>query len=147
MRKILFLLILISSTNIIYAEIPEKYLSLKNNIVNVRYGPGFNYPIKYVYKKKYLPIKIIDQKENFRKIIDLKKNSGWIHISQLTRQNSLIILENKILFKNPSIFSKPIVKLKEGRLLIITKCKYNWCKVKTGNFKGWVRVENSWGLN
>jgi len=145
MRKILFLLILISLSNIIYAEIPEKYLSLKNNIVNVRYGPGFNYPIKYVYKKKYLPVKVIDQKENFRKIIDLKKNSGWIHISQLTKQNSLIILENKILFKKPSIFSKPIIKLKEGRLLIITKCKYNWCKVKTEKYIGWLNAKNVWG--
>ena len=62
---------LISLSNIIYAEIPEKYLYLKNNIVNVRYCPGFNYPIKYVYKKKYLPVKVFDLKENFRKIIDL----------------------------------------------------------------------------
>ena len=145
MKKIFFLLILISFSNIIYADISKKYLSLKNNIVNVRYGPGFNYPIKYVYKKKYLPVKIIDQKENFRKIIDFKKNSGWIHISQLTKPNSLIILENKILFKKPSKFSKPIAKLKKGRLLLITKCKYNWCKVKTDNYKGWIENKEVWG--
>ena len=145
MKKIFFLLILISFSNIIYADISKKYLSLKNNIVNVRYGPGFNYPIKYVYKKKYLPVKIIDQKENFRKIIDFKKNSGWIHISQLTKPNSLIILENKILFKKPSKFSKPIAKLKKGRLLLITKCKYNWCRVKTDNYKGWIENKEVWG--
>jgi SH3-like domain-containing protein len=145
MKKIFFLLILISFSNIIYADIPNKYLSLKNNIVNVRYGPGLNYPIKYVYKKKYLPVKIIDQKENFRKIIDFKKNSGWIHISQLTKPNSLIILENKILFKKPSKFSKPIAILKKGRLLLITKCKYNWCRVKTDNYKGWIKNKEVWG--
>ena len=145
MKKIFFLLILISFSNIIYADIPKKYLSLKNNIVNVRYGPGLNYPIKYVYKKKYLPVKIIDQKENFRKIIDFKKNSGWIHISQLTKPNSLIILENKILFKKPSKFSKPIAKLIKGRLLLITKCKYNWCRVKTDNYKGWIKNKEVWG--
>ena len=145
MKKIFCLLILISFSNIIYADIPKKYLSLKNNIVNVRYGPGLNYPIKYVYKKKYLPVKIIDQKENFRKIIDFKKNSGWIHISQLTKPNSLIILENKILFKKPSKFSKPIAKLIKGRLLLITKCKYNWCRVKTDNYKGWIKNKEVWG--
>ena len=145
MKKIFFLLILISFSNIIYADISKNYLSLKNNIVNVRYGPGLNYPIKYVYKKKYLPVKIIDQKENFRKIIDFKKNSGWIHISQLTKPNSLIILENKILFKKPSKFSKPIAKLKKGRLLLITKCKYNWCRVKTDNYKGWIENKEVWG--
>ena len=55
------------------------FLSLKNNKVYVRYGPGLNYPIKYIYKKKFLPVKVIDKKENFRRIIDHKKNSGWIH--------------------------------------------------------------------
>ncbi len=51
---------------------------LKNDKVNVRYGPSFDYPIKYIYKKINLPVKVIDKKENFRRIIDNKKNGGWI---------------------------------------------------------------------
>jgi SH3-like domain-containing protein len=145
MKKKIFILLLIFFSNIIYADIPKKYLSLKNKLVNVRYGPSFNYPIKYVYKKKYLPIEIIDKKENFRRIIDFKKNSGWIHISQLKKSNSLIILENKILFKKPSKYSKPLVKLEKGRLLIIKKCKNKWCQVTTDNYKGWIDTNNIWG--
>jgi len=145
MKKIFSILLLIFFSNIIYADIPKKYLSLKNKLVNVRYGPSFNYPIKYVYKKKYLPIEIIDKKENFRRIIDFKKNSGWIHISQLKKSNSLIILENKILFKKPSRFSKPLAKLEKGRLLIIKKCKNKWCQVTTDNYKGWIDTNNIWG--
>ena len=145
MKKKIFILLLIFFSNIIYADIPKKYLSLKNKLVNVRYGPSFNYPIKYVYKKKYLPIKIIDKKENFRRIIDCKKNNGWIHISQLKKSNSLIILENKILFKKPSKFSKPLAKLEKGRLLIIKKCKNKWCQVTTDNYKGWIDTNNIWG--
>jgi hypothetical protein len=57
----------------------EIFLSLKKNKVNVRYGPSFESPIKYIYKKINLPIKQIDKKENWRRIIDLKNNSGWIH--------------------------------------------------------------------
>ena len=76
----------------------DTFLSLKNNKVNVRFGPGFDYPIKFIYKKKFLPIKVIDKKENFRRIIDHKKNSGWIHISQLKKLNSLVALEDKIIF-------------------------------------------------
>ena len=145
MKKNFYILLLIFFSNIIYADIPKKYLSLKNKLVNVRYGPSFNYPIKYVYKKKYLPIEIIDKKENFRRIIDFKKNSGWIHISQLKKSNSLIILENKILFKKPSKFSKPLAKLEKGRLLIIKKCKNKWCQVTTDNYKGWIDTTNIWG--
>ena len=145
MKKKIFLLFLIFFSTIIYADIPKKYLSLKIKLVNVRYGPGFDYPIKYVYKKKYLPVEVIDKKENFRRIIDFKKNSGWIHISQLKKSNSLIILENKILFKKPSRFSKPLAKLEKGRLLIIKKCKNKWCQVTTDNYKGWIDTNNIWG--
>ena len=56
----------------------DNFVMLKNNKVNVRYGPSFEYPIKYIYLKKNLPIKIIDEKENFRRILDHKNNSGWI---------------------------------------------------------------------
>tara|TARA_B100000035_G_scaffold295402_1_gene286460 strand:+ start:183 stop:626 length:444 start_codon:yes stop_codon:yes gene_type:complete len=121
------------------------YLSLKKNKVNVRYGPSLESPIKYIYKKINLPIKQIDKKENFRRIIDHKKNSGWIHLSQLKKINSVIPLEDKILFKKPSNFSKPLAKIKKGRVLIIQKCEKNWCKVETNKFKGWIKNKNVWG--
>ena len=124
----------------------EIFLSLKKNKVNVRYGPSFESPIKFVYKKINLPIKQIDKKENWRRIIDSKNNSGWIHWSQLKKINSIILLEDKILFKNSSNFSNPLAKIKEGRLLIVQKCEGEWCKVKTKKIKGWIKVDNVWGL-
>ena len=124
----------------------ETFLSLKKNKVNVRYGPSFESPIKYIYKKIHLPIKQIDKKENWRRIIDLKNNSGWIHVSQLKKVNSLIPLEDKILFKNPSNFSRPIAMIKEGRVLIIKKCEVNWCNVKTKKISGWIKSKNIWGI-
>ena len=125
----------------------EIFLSLKKNKVNVRYGPGFEYPIKYVYKKINLPIKQIDKKENFRRIIDLKNNSGWIHVSQLKKVNSIIPKIDKILFKKPTNFSQPLAKIEKGRVLLVKSCNDKWCKVTTGNFSGWIKIENSWGLN
>ena len=125
----------------------ETFLSLKKDKVNVRYGPGFEYPIKYIYKKINLPIKQIDKKENFRRIIDLKNNSGWIHVSQLKKINSIIPKEDKILFSKPSNFSKPLAKIEKGRVLLLQNCTEKWCKVKTESFKGWIRIENTWGLN
>ncbi len=145
MQKIfntLFILtILISSS---FAE--ETFLSLKKNKVNVRYGPNFKSDVKYVYKKINLPIKQIDKKENFRRIIDLKNNSGWIHISQLKKSNSVIATKDKILFKKPTSYAKPIAQIKKGRLLILQKCEKKWCKIKSDNFEGWIKTNNVWGL-
>ena len=131
--------------NIVSANENDYYLILKNNKVNVRIGPGFNYQIKYIYKKKNLPIKVIDKKENFRRIIDFKKNSGWIHISQLKKGKSLILLKDQILFSKPTRYSKPIIKISKGRLLLVKKCKKKWCRVKTENYTGWIKSEKVWG--
>ena len=112
-KLIFFVLIFLYQFNLFASD--NYFLMLKNNKVNVRYGPSFDYPIKYIYKKKYLPVEVIDKKENFRKILDHKKNSGWIHISQLKKINSFIVLEDQLMFKKPSKFSRPIAKIKCGR--------------------------------
>ena len=123
----------------------DLFLSLKKNKVNVRYGPSFDSPIKFVYKKINLPIKQIDKKENWKRIIDLKNNSGWIHTSQLKPISAIITLEDKILFNKSSNFSKPLAKIQKGRLLLIQKCRLEWCKIKSGRFKGWIKIDNIWG--
>ena len=128
-----------------YSEEKKTFLMLKNYKVNVRYGPSFDYPIKYIYKKISLPVQLIDKKDNFRRIIDHKKNTGWIHISQLKKSKSLITTSVKILFKKPTKYSKPIAKLDTGRLLLIQKCEKKWCNVKTEKFSGWIDKNNIWG--
>ncbi len=128
------------------ANAENVFLSLKKNKVNVRYGPSFDSPIKFIYKKINLPIKQIDKKENWRRIIDSKNNSGWIHWSQLKKANSIIPLEDKILFKKPSNFSIPLAKVEKGKILILKKNNGNWCKIKTEKFSGWVTSKNMWGL-
>ena len=131
---------------ITFSVAEETFVSLKKNKVNVRYGPSFDSDIKYVYKKINLPLKQIDQKENFRRIIDLKNNSGWIHISQLKKNNSVITIQNKVLFKKPSSFTKPIAQIEKGRLLIVDKCLEKWCKIKSGDNEGWIKTNDIWGL-
>ena len=144
-KNLIISLILISFSLINSTYSNEIFLSLKKNKVNVRYGPGFNFPVKYFYEKKNLPIKQIDQKDNFRRIIDYKKNSGWIHVSQLKKVNSVITTKDKILFKKSTIFSEPIAKIEKGRLLIIKKCEDKWCKIRTQKFEGWIKKNNLWG--
>ena len=121
------------------------FLMLKNEKVNVRYGPSFDYPVKFIYRKKFLPVEIIDKKENFRRIIDHKRNSGWIHISQLQKSKSLVALNDTNIFKKASKFSKPLAKIKSGRLLLVKKCEKDWCKIQTEEYSGWVENRDLWG--
>jgi len=123
-----------------------KFLSLKNSQVNLRLGPSFEYPIKLTYNKKYLPIIILDRSETWRKIKDFENNSGWVHISQLSKKQTAInYKDNSILFKKPTIFSKPLARLEVGRLVLIKKCNLKWCKISSGNFNGWIDKNFLWG--
>ena len=144
-KIIIFFLFFINLSNVFAKD--EYFRTLRNETVNLRQGPSFDYPIKIFYKKKFLPVLVLDKSDNFRKIRDHENNSGWIHISQLSKKKAAIVIgKDLIMFKNPTIFSNPIVILKEGRLVKINKCEESWCKVSSDDFKGWVKNENLWGL-
>ena len=149
-RKYLISTIIISLVLFIFSETiadeDKNFLSLKNNKVNLRQGPSFDYPIKLTYNKKFLPIQIIDKSETWKKIKDYNSNTGWIHISQLSKKKTALnIKKNSILFKKSTIYSKPIAKLEIGRLVLIKKCKVKWCKISSGTFSGWVYKNSLWG--
>ena len=146
MPIIFFFLILLLQLQNVYSN-TEDFRTLRNEKVNLRQGPSFDYPIKIFYKKKFLPVLVLDRSDNFRKIRDHENNTGWIHISQLSKKKAAIVIdESSILFSASTLYSNPIAILKKGRLVKINKCRNDWCKIKTGNFKGWVKKESLWGL-
>ena len=141
----LILFFLFMPNTFLYSE-GEYFLTLRNEKVNLRQGPSFKHPIKIFYKKKYLPVLIQDRSDNFRKIRDHENNSGWIHISQLSKKKAAISVdEGLIVFKNPTIYSKPLAILDKGRLCLVSKCEKEWCKIKVDNYKGWVKKNDLWG--
>ena len=145
MRLIVFLFLLLPYGNLYSMD--EYFLTLRNDKVNLRQGPSFDYPVKIFYKKKFLPVLIQDKSDNFRKIRDHENNSGWIHISQLSKKKAAITIDDDlVLFSNSTIYSNPIAILKKGRLVRINKCKDEWCKIKSGEYKGWLQKKKSLGI-
>ncbi len=125
----------------------EYFLTLRYEKVNLRQGPSRDYPVKIFYKKKFLPVLVQDKSENYRKIRDHENNTGWIHVSQLSKKKAAIVIDEElIMFQNPTIYSKPIVILKKGRLTNIIKCREDWCKTRSDKYKGWIKKDGLWGL-
>ena len=136
--------LLFGLNNFLFAE--EYFLTLRNNTVNLRQGPSFDYSVKIFYKKKYLPVLIQDISGNWRKIKDHENNTGWIHRTQLSKKKSGLTIDDEvIIFKNPTIFSKPLVVLQKGRLCLVSKCKDKWCKIKVEKYSGWIKKNSLWG--
>ena len=141
---ILFIILIFSSK--LLANENNYFLTLRSDKVNVRLGPAFEYPVKFVYKKKYFPLLIVEKSDVWRKVSDLNYNTGWIHISKLSKKKSAIVINDKtVLFKKPTKYSNPIATMAKGRLLLIKKCKKNWCKITTGEFSGWIEKNYLWG--
>ena len=146
MNKVLIFIFILSLTSIDFLIADEYFSTLRYNNVNLRQGPSKDYPIKIFYKKKYLPVLVQDISDNWRKIRDHENNSGWIHLSQLSKKKAAITIDDQvIMFKNATIFSKPLVVLEKGRLCLISKCIEEWCKIKTNKYKGWIKKKSLWG--
>ena len=146
-KKIFLALCFLFFSNLSLYSSEEYFLTLRNDKVNLRQGPSFKYPIKIFYKKKYLPVLVQDKSDNFRKIRDHENNTGWVHISQLSKKKAAITIDEDVLvFNKPSIYSTPKVILKKGRLCMIKKCRDEWCKINVDKFKGWIKKESLWGL-
>tara|TARA_B100000212_G_C27103004_1_gene417236 strand:- start:174 stop:617 length:444 start_codon:yes stop_codon:yes gene_type:complete len=145
LKKLIFIILFFFSFQSINAE--EYFLTLRNEKVNLRQGPSFDYPIKLFYKKRYLPVLIQDKYENFRKIRDHENNSGWIHISQLSKKKAAIVIDQQTyIYSGNTIYSKPLAIAEVGKHLLIKKCKDQWCKIKLSNLKGWIKKDSLWGL-
>ena len=146
MSKGIILTFILVFTSVNFLSADEYFLTLRFNNVNLRQGPSFDYPVKIFYKKKYLPVLVQDTYDNFRKIKDHENNTGWIHRSQLSKKKVALTLDDKVvMFKNSTIFSKPLVVLEKGRLCLISKCKGDWCKIKVEEYSGWVKKQMLWG--
>ena len=128
-------------------EIP-RYVSLKSNDANIRVGPSKNYPIKIKYIKKYYPLKVLEEYEDWRKVEDFQKNFGWIHKSLISGTRTGIILsnDNNTIKLLNTLKGNIIGEIGKGNIVFLEKCKIDWCLVSSRNYKGWIDKKYIWGV-
>ena len=126
-----------------------RYVSFKSDESNLRVGPSKNYPIILVYNVANFPIKIIDEFEDWRKIIDFKDNIGWVHKSLIRAERYGVVVsesEKKVIIFN-SIESKKIGEIEKGAVVLISKCKVDKCKIGYNDYSGWIKKKYIWGVD
>jgi SH3-like domain-containing protein len=144
-----FSCILLSSLSYLAAQnnpVP-RFASLKPSEVNMRVGPGLQYPIEWVYLKSGLPIEIIAEFDTWRKIRDMEGTEGWVQSTMLYGKRHAIIKEPEVLlYAQADAKSCPLVRL-QGQLIVdLLKCRDDWCQVRIFDFKGWLKRSSIWGL-
>jgi len=156
MKRLLFFLLFaccfwVSSTA--YAQIKTsglpvpRFVSLRSDEVNMRAGPGIRYPILWVYHKKGLPVEVIAEYDNWRRVQDINGDEGWVHVSVLSgKRNAITHAEAVAVYRAPDK-TAPIVALSESNVVVkLVECTQNWCEINAAGFEGWTPKAALWGV-
>jgi len=143
---IISLVLLISAVSAEKNHLP-RFVSLKSNEINQRVGPGPNYPIEWIYLKAGLPVEVIAEFDNWRKIRDKDGTEGWVHQSMLSSKRRAIVQgAETLIYSAEDTQSHPLVRLEPDVIVDVLKCRGDWCQVRIFDFKGWVQRAFLWGL-
>ena len=124
-----------------------RFLSLKSDKAYMRFGPGNEYPIAWVYQQKGLPLKVIAEYEVWRKVVDHDGITGWMHAKLLTGRRTALVTERVAkLYKSNEDNSKIVGYAERNVLMELQYCRTQYCKVAHPELKGWIKRDSFWGL-
>lgn len=124
-----------------------RFVSLKSSEVNLRTGPGTRYPIDWVYQRRGLPVEIIAEFDNWRRVRDSEGVVGWVHRALLSgRRSALVAPPERIFRRAPEASAPALFRAKSGVLVEIISCDGAWCKVSHGDTKAWTKQGGLWGV-
>ena len=124
-----------------------RYVSLRGGEVNVRRGPGLEYRIDWVFQRSGLPVRIIDEYKNWRRIADSDDAGGWVYHSLLTGRRTALVTAPEVIFRaEPSDTAAPTARAEQGVVAHLLQCRADWCEVETQGAEGWLRKSAVWGV-
>src|SRR5271169_7091754 len=124
-----------------------RFASLRSDEVNLRVGPGENYPIEWVYKRKDMPVEIIEEFQNWRKIQDWQGANGWVLDRMVAGKRAVIVAgTTRLLYRRPDPASPVVARAEPGVIARLIEVQGPWCHIEAGGFKGWVQRGEVWGI-
>lgn len=133
-----------------------RFVSLKSDRVNLRQGPGTDYPTAWVYRRAGLPLEVIQEFEGWRQVRDADGATGWVLQSFLSGRRTALVLpwEAKPNVTPPQVSlrdddsdsAKPIAIVEAGVIANIISCTGRWCRVNVEQYRGWIEQKKLWGV-
>ncbi|MEM7620192.1 MAG: SH3 domain-containing protein [Pseudomonadota bacterium] len=135
-----------------------RFVSLKSNEVNVRKGPGTDFKVSWVYRKTGLPIEVIAESGNWRRVRDSEGVEGWIFHRLLSAKRTITVMPWSEIGQNGKRAKIPIYRttsetkndiilyVEAGILGGVIKCDGMWCKISFAQHQGWIRQKKLWGV-
>ena len=112
----------------------------------MRVGPGQEYPIRWTYQRRGLPVQVLREYENWRFVRDPEGEEGWVHANGVARRRTIVVIGAiRMLRAEPRLSSKPVARLEPGVIGQLEKCDQQWCRIAVQSYSGWVRQQEVWG--
>ncbi len=127
-----------------------RFISLRADEVNMRAGPGMQYPVEWVFRRKRLPVEVIAEFNTWRKIRDWQGTQGWVHQSVLEKRRTIIVTKAvRTLRRRADSKSPSVARAEPGVIGSLIECPGNsgWCRVEIDGFEGWLRKVEFWGVH
>ena len=129
---------------------PEKvprFASLRSDEVNLRVGPGENYPIAWVFKRKDMPVEIVEEFQNWRRVEDWQGDKGWVVDRMVTGKREVIVAGAvRALYRQPDPGAPIVARAEPGVIARLLEFQGPWCHIEAGGYKGWVQRREVWGV-
>ncbi|MEE9314310.1 MAG: SH3 domain-containing protein [Rhizobiaceae bacterium] len=138
-----------------------RFVSLKAKSVNLRVGPGRKYAITWHYKKRGLPVEVIQEFDQWRRIRDSDGSTGWVLHSLLSSRRTAVVAPwekpeiklgkpaQVVLFDGKNNAHKDaatVARLQAGLIVNVEECQKNWCSLKVQGTEFWLKQDALWGV-
>lgn len=124
-----------------------RFVTLRSEEVNLRAGPGVRYPVEWVFVRRQMPVEILQEFENWRRIRDVDGTEGWVHQSMLTGRRAAVVTgQMRELRRRPETEAPVVAKVEPGVIGALLECRDAWCRIETGGFRGWLARDQIWGV-
>tara|TARA_R110000787_G_scaffold145370_3_gene259167 strand:+ start:527 stop:1024 length:498 start_codon:yes stop_codon:yes gene_type:complete len=124
-----------------------RFASLRASKVHLRTGPGVRYPVEWVYQFRNMPVEILAEFDNWRKIRDWQGSEGWVHRTMLAgKRTALVVGGIQPLRRDPSPDSPLVARAEENVLMDVLECGGDWCRVEAVKTRGWMQRSHFWGV-
>ncbi|MEM6664539.1 MAG: SH3 domain-containing protein [Pseudomonadota bacterium] len=124
-----------------------RYVSLRSSEINVRRGPGLDYRKDWVYRRAGLPVQVIEEYGDWRRIVDKDEAGGWVYHAMITGRRTVLITADTVFFReDPTETAAATAQAESGVVARLGQCVENWCEVEAEGHEGWVPKAAIWGV-
>lgn len=124
-----------------------RFVSLKAGEVNARAGPGFRYPVNWVFLRKDMPVEVLEEFGQWRRVRDIEDAGGWVHQRLLSGRRGVIVAGGEhVLYRDPDTSARLAARAEAGVQGRLLSCSGAWCQVDLAGHRGWMPRAHLWGV-